>query len=250
MQTNKLRASAVAWILLVPLFMGLLFIGGTEAIDPPELDETSWMKGIIDSESEVSNVVNAAIDQDGYLHVIYYDTDGQDLLYATNADGLWKTEVVDSTGNVGKHNSIAVDSTGKVHISYFDNTNQDLKYATGGFGSWTVSTVDSTGVVGEYNSLVCVNDEVHIIYLDYSNNTLKHAVSTGTSWALEIAAEEVGLGSALVTYNGKLYAAYVSDDFKMYCAVKNGTTWSIEEVDVPLPTPRSWTSPSAMEPCS
>ena len=147
--------------------MGLLFVGGTEAIDPPELDETSWMKGIIDSESEVSNVVSVAIDLDGYLHVVYYDTNGQDLLYATNADGLWKTEVVDSTGNVGKHNSIAVDSADKVHISYFDNTNQDLKYATGSFGSWAVSTVDSIGVVGEYNSLVCVGNDVHIIYLDY-----------------------------------------------------------------------------------
>ncbi|MHC1709459.1 MAG: fibronectin type III domain-containing protein [Methanomassiliicoccales archaeon] len=217
----------------MPLFMGLLFIGGTEAIDPPELDETSWMKGIIDSESEVSNVVSAAIDLDGYLHVVYYDTNGQDLLYATNVDGLWKTEVVDDgSDNVGKHNSIAVDATGKVHISYFDNTNQDLKYASGNLGSWTVSSVDSIGVVGEYNSLVCVGNEVHIIYLDYSNNTLKHATSTGTSWALEIAAEDVGLGSSLATYNGKLYAAYVSEDFKMYCAVKNGTAWSLEEVDV------------------
>lgn len=232
MQTKKLRASAVAWILLMPLFMGLMFVGGTEAIDPPELDETSWMKGIIDSESEVSNVISVAIDLDGYLHVVYYDTDGQDLLYATNADGLWKTEVVDSTGNAGKHNSVAVDSTGKVHISYFDNTNQDLKYASGSFGSWAVSTVDSTGVVGEYNSLVCVNDEVHIIYLDYSNNTLKHAMGIGTSWTLEIAAEDVGLGSALATFNGKLYAAFISDDNKMYCAVKSNATWSLEEVDV------------------
>lgn len=231
MQTKKLRASAIAWIMLVPLFMGLLFIGGTEAVDPPELDETSWMKGIIDSESEVSNVVSAAIDLDGYLHVVYYDYDEQYLLYATNADGLWKTEIVDSTGNVGKYNSIAVDSTGKVHISYFDNTNQDLKYANGRSGSWTVSVVDTTGVVGEYNSLVCVNDEVHIVYLDYSNNTLKHAVSTGTTWELEVAAEDVGLGSALTTVDGKLYAAFISDN-KMYCAVKNNDTWSMEEVDV------------------
>jgi hypothetical protein len=232
MQTNKLRASAVAWILLVPLFMGLLFIGGTEAIDPPELDETSWMKGIVDSESEVSNVINAAIDSNGYLHVSYYDTNGQDLIYATNAGGLWKTEIVDSVGNVGKHNSIDVDAAGTIHISYYDSTNQDLKYAKGTFGSWTTSTIDSIGVVGEYNSLVCIGDAVHITYLDYSNNTLKHAERSGSAWSLEVAAEDVGLGSALTANDGVLYSSFISDDGKLYCAVKNGTAWMIEEVDV------------------
>lgn len=232
MQTNKLRASAIAWILLVPLFMGLLFVGGTQAIDPPELDETSWMKGIIDSGSEVSNVVNAAIDSNGYLHVSYYDTNGQDLMYATNADGQWKTEIVDSVGNVGKYNSIDVDVSGNVHISYYDNTNQDLKYATGTFGSWTTSTVDSIGVVGEYNSLVCMGSGVHITYLDYSNKTLKHAERSASVWSLEVAAEDVGLGSALTANDGNLYSSFISDDGKLYCAVKNGTSWAIEEVDV------------------
>ncbi len=232
MQTNKLRASAVAWILLVPLFMGLLFVGSSQAADPPTLDETSWMKGIIDSNSEVSNVISAAIDQNGYLHVSYYNTNGQDLLYATNADGTWRTEIVDSVGNVGKHNSIDVDARGIVYISYFDDTNQDLKFAAGSIGSWTVSTIDSTGVVGEYNSLVCVNDSVHIIYFDYTNKTLKHAELQDGTWTYEVAAEEVGPGSALVALDGKLYAAFLSDDNKLYCAVKDGPLWTIEEVDV------------------
>ncbi len=232
MQTNKLRASAIAWILLVPLFMGLLFVGGTEAADPPELDETSWMKGIIDSDSEVSTVVSAAIDLDGNLHVSYYNLNGQDLMYTTNSGGVWKTEVVDSVGNVGKHNSIGVDSAGKVHISYYDGTNQDLKYATGNFGSWTTASIDSIGAVGEYNSLVCEGGDVHITYLDDSNNTLKHARLISGSWAFEVAVEDVQLGSALTSYNGRLYAAFVSDDAKLYCAVGNGTSWVIEEVDV------------------
>lgn len=232
MQTNKLRASAVAWILLVPLFMGLMFVGNSQAIDPPELDETSWMKGIIDSESEVSNVVSAAIDINGYLHVCYYDTNGQDLLYATNTDGVWNTEIVDSVGNVGKYNSIDVDNTGKVHISYYDSTNQDLKYATGTLGSWATSTVDSIGVVGEYNSLVCIEDDVHITYLDDSNSTLKHAAKSDGAWSLEVAATNVDEGSALTANDGILYSSFISNSYKLYCAVKNGTAWMIEEVDV------------------
>jgi len=232
MQTNKLRASAIAWILLMPLFMGLLFIGGTQAADPPELDETSWMKGIIDSESEVSNVVSATIDINGYLHVCYYNTNGQDLIYATNTNGDWETEIVDSVGNVGKYNSIGVDTNGKVHISYFDDTSQDLKYATGNFGSWEISTIDSVGVVGEFNSLVCVDDVVHIIYFDYTNKTLKQAQAQDGLWSIEVAAENVGSGSGLATFDGILFAAFISDDDdKLYCAVKNGSIWVIEEVD-------------------
>lgn len=232
MQKNKLKVSAIVWILLVPLFMGLIFVGGTEAIDPPALDETSWMKGIIDSDSEVSNVVSAAIDGDGYLHVSYYNANGDNLIYSTNAGGAWKTETVDSVGNVGKHNSIAVDSAGKVHISYYDQTNQDLKYASGSFGSWTITTVDSIGAVGEYNSLVCVGNDLHISYLDDSNNTLKHAELSDGSWTFDVAVEDAQNGGALTTYDGKLFLAYVSDDAKVYCAVKDGTSWAIEEVDV------------------
>lgn len=212
--------------------MGLLFIGGTEAVDPPELDETSWMKGIIDSESRVSNDVSAAIDANGYLHVSYYDTDGQNLIYATNAGGLWITEIVDSGGNVGKQNSIAVDNNGKVHISYYDNTNQDLKYASGDFGSWVITTVDSVGAVGEYNSLVILDNDIHISYLDDLNNTLKHAALSDGSWTFEVAVEDVQLGSALTAHDGRLFAAFVSDDAKMYCAVRDAASWDIEEVDV------------------
>ncbi|MHC1680661.1 MAG: fibronectin type III domain-containing protein [Methanomassiliicoccales archaeon] len=44
--------------------------------------------------------------------------------------------------------------------------------------------------------------------------------------------ENVQLGSALTAYGGDLFAAFVSDDAKMYCAVYDGTSWAIEEVDV------------------
>lgn len=231
MQTKKLRASAVAWLLLMPLFMGLLFIGGTGSAVTLSLDETSWTKGTIDSESDVSNVISEAIDLDGYLHVSYYDTFGQNLMYATNSDGAWMTEVVDSSANVGKYNSIAVDSSGKVHISYYDATNNDLKYATGNLDSWSISVVDSTGVVGEYNSIAIGSGSVYITYLDYSNDALKYAVKSGNSWSTALAIEDVGFGNSLMFTDGKLQVAYISQDNELCYASLNGSEWTSEVVD-------------------
>ncbi len=230
MQSKKIKASVVAWLLLMPLFIGLLFIGGTSAATPI-LDETSWTKGTLDSVSDVSYVVSEAIDLQGYLHVSYFESIGSDLMYATNSGGEWRTEVVDSIGNVGRYNSIAVDSMGKVHISYYDATTNDLKYAKGNFGEWSIAVVDSVGVVGEYNSISCDSSMVYITYLDYSNSNLKFAVNSGSGWSTSVAVEDVGLGNSQISSNGKLHVAFLTADNRLSYASMNNSEWSVVQID-------------------
>lgn len=233
MQRNKLRASAIAWLMIMPLFMSLLFVGGISANDSPSLDETSWAKGVIDQSSDVKNVLSQAIDVNGNQYVSYYDNIGQNLMFATNVDGIWEVEVVDSIGIVGQYSSIAVDDAGKVHISYYDYTNDCLKYAVKTSGIWAISNVGDDDSVGKYNSLVLDGDgNAHIIYLDAQDEVLKYANNVGGTWQMSTVYEYSVFATALtISEGGDVQAAYVGQNGKVnYAHIFQGN-WTSEIVD-------------------
>jgi len=67
----------------------------------------------------------------GALHVAYYDTSTQKLMYAVKPNGgSWSTPVsITNATGVGTYVSMAVDSTNGVGVVYADETNADLLYA-------------------------------------------------------------------------------------------------------------------------
>ncbi len=232
MHTNKIGVSVVTGLLLMPLFIGLMFAGGSVALDPPALNETDWKKGTIDAATELSGVVSVAIDDDGYLHVSYYDSSNKNLMYASNEGGAWNKYVVDDSVNVGKYNSIAVDSTGTVHISYNDEVDYNLKYAKGSASTWSISTLASEGSVGEFNSIVVDgNDDVHITYMDDSGNRLMYATDESGSWVMSAIAEDISGGNSLgINDKGMLFSAYVKEDNSLNVAVCENGDWEEEYV--------------------
>ena len=73
--------------------------------------------------------VSVAADSVGAIHIAFYETIGDDLMYATNAHGSWTIEYVDITGNVGDYCSIVIEPGNIPYIAYYDQTNTDLRYA-------------------------------------------------------------------------------------------------------------------------
>jgi len=214
----------------MPLLITVFSFGGVSGA-AATFDETSWMKGTIDSESEVSNVLDEAIDTDGFLHVSYYDSIGRNIMYATNSGGIWVYEVVDEGGDVGRYNSIAVGGDGKVHISYYDATLNDLKYARGNTGQWSIETVDSAGVVGEFNSIACDDGNVYITYRDHTNSNLKMAESSGSGWDTSTVVENVNPGNSMIASAGQVHVAYVTSTNQLSYATKGDANWTFEQVD-------------------
>jgi hypothetical protein len=233
MQTKKLRASAVAWLLLVPIFVSLFYIGGVAAAPSPALDETSWTKGIIYSDTDVSNNdVNVVMDSDGYFHISYLSENS--LMYATNIGGEWKTEAVDNIHNVEKYSAIAVDGDGVVHISYFiTNNSGQLCYAVGNYGDWELSVISDQYTIGKYNSIAVDDDNtVHMIFLNDLDDLVVYATNAGGVWNLTTVVNYAAYGTALtIDENGDPHAAFVGQTGEIMHAYLSSGSWVTEVID-------------------
>jgi len=75
---------------------------------------------------------NIAFDDQGRIHVGYFNWAWQTVNYAWKINGIWNLEIIDSEWEfitVGAHAALAVDSHGIPYVSYMDSWNIDLKYA-------------------------------------------------------------------------------------------------------------------------
>ena len=143
--------------------------------------DAGWSSEIVDSTSTTGRYTSTYAEENGEVHISYFDHGAEDLKYAHHDGNGWTISTVDSGGVVGLFTSLVVDSDGIVHISYTDYSNMDLKYARYD-GNWSINTVDSGGSVGQYTSIdVDANNNAVISYHDGSNLDLKLAVCNTSS---------------------------------------------------------------------
>jgi hypothetical protein len=132
-----------------------------------------------------AGAIDIAYDQQGILHLAYYDNAIDSIRYATrDTTGRWsRTQIIDSSGDdVGTQLSLAIDSTGKPGIAYFDNTQADLKYAHFDGGNWIIETRDNNKSVGQFPSLTYDrNGDPVIAYYRKSGADLKVQHLDGTN---------------------------------------------------------------------
>ncbi len=92
----------------------------------------AWQALTLDSNGDSGEFTSIAVDQNGRVHVSYWQYPADDLRYATCAasctNGGWQYAVLDAPGRVGRYNSLAVSPNGRLHITYLDEDNDALKY--------------------------------------------------------------------------------------------------------------------------
>ena len=149
-----------------------------------------WSIETVDSGFRIGRYTSIALDDSGYPHISYYDSDDDDLEYASWTGSDWETQTVDEAGNVGEFCSLAIDDSNRPHISYFDYDNDDLKYAcdkngNGAFNDAGEIVIVDDAHVGKHTSLALDgNGHPHISYAN-PNGTLKYAGWNGTAWNVE-----------------------------------------------------------------
>jgi subtilisin family serine protease len=165
---------------------GLLFsrlnIDGALSLTAQRVGETATL--------QTGSVFDTALDSNGVLYAVYYDTKNRDLDFATrDIDGLWSTpRKIDSAGDVGAQLSIAIDTSGKAGVAYFDSTNTAIKYADFTGSRWSDVTVDSDKNVGTSPSIAYdIDGNAYLGYYRRSSGDLRLATldrDAGT-WTLK-----------------------------------------------------------------
>lgn len=127
----------------------------------------------VDSRSpQVGIESSMKVDQNGYLHISYYDNLNANLMYVYQDHSGWRSPLIlDWEGYVGARTSLALDKYGNPHISYWDWGNGYLKYVYRDiFGNWYREIVDNSGTAGEYSSIALdKNGLPHISYYDHQS---------------------------------------------------------------------------------
>jgi len=204
------------------------------------------------SEADTGVESDIAIDQQGCLHISYYDATNGNLKYArqlkgdlvfdsktANAKkyGEWVIFTVDSVGTVGRFSSIKVDSMSRPCISYYDVKNKALKFARFDGQKWLIQYVDA-GNVGIHNSLALDSGgRPYISYYDAKKGALKCARYDNFAWHVEEVdrekAGELGLYTSIAIGTDGLerISYYDNKNGKLKFARNTGNYWKIEDVD-------------------
>ena len=110
---------------------------------------------VLGSGHEAGSQNSITIDENGKIHVCYYDAKRLELSYA-NKDltaTQWEApQTVDNNWINGGLNDIATDANGKVHISYLGYYGYNIKYATNKTGSWTNEIIHTTQEEDRYRA--------------------------------------------------------------------------------------------------
>ena len=166
--------------------------GGSSGVEYATFDGNSWTVEEVGSgpiRYEFGTFV--AVDSQDRPHVVWFDSNDQDLKYAVKDGGSWQVSTVDSDGDVGRYPSLAVDSQDNPAISYFEPTSESagyVKVARWDGSQWNIQRVDQlesvfTGFFGarKTSSLVFDRDDNPIVA--YSDEAIiKVAIWDGSNW--------------------------------------------------------------------
>lgn len=202
--------------------------------------DNQWAIEVVDSTIGRGSATSIAIEDDGTVHISYYDQENKDLWYAVSNGSGWATEMVKDSYDSGFYNSIAVDDNGYVFIAYHLTTDMDTEYAyvvENSTGSWINWIIDSTEGCGRDISIALDSTGkpgvAYNCYFGSSNYALHYTKYNGVNYAPEelYTGSGTGLGASLL-FNDSDYPmiAYYNDG-SCNLVTHDGMVWNNEKLE-------------------
>ena len=195
-------------------------------------DGSAW--SITKPLGEVSTQPSLTMDDEGHLHVAYWDWDADRLMYAHDTDGAFAVEIIDPVP--GMKSDIAVGADGSRHVCYYRQDTQDLWYASRRVtGGWSITQVDGGTQAGWACSIALDAGGVpHIVYSDNGAGTVELASLGATQWEIETI-DTTGIDtypSLRFGPTGRAFVAYFTGAGKdLRLAHSTSAGWALEIVD-------------------
>ncbi len=176
----------------------------------------AWTDVTLDDTIGSARLYEAQIDVDSYgkMHVLYYDNNLDQLVYAHNDAG----DTQNIANNSGNSSAVSSGDGGAVYASTYNDFNADLTFYEFDGETWNGAVVDSSGDVGAYNSLtVSAAGTKYITYYDNTNGDLKLAQqsSGGSSWSTSTidnsTSADIGQYNSVAVSGTALYVSYYDD---------------------------------------
>ncbi len=155
----------------------------------------TWTKS--DVSGHMSRINNGdrtdiAVDATGRVHISYYDSQVQNLMYAVGSGSSWQIEPVDVPGFDYYCTSLCLDAAANPHIVYCEYRSGaqigSLRYASRIAGIWEVETIfEENGV--KYDSSFMAMDDFdmpYICFTDYPGRRLRFGIRAPDGWQCTI----------------------------------------------------------------
>ena len=156
----------------------------TDTLSFAYFDGQDWQTEIVDDDNQSGKVVGIhcalVFDHQDSPHIVYYQTNDQELRHAYYDNNAWTITVIDDEASldffvasqVQDHHrlSIALDSQGLIATAYYDAVNDDLIYAEWDGLQWATEVVAVQGDVGRY---------AHVAFDQANNPGIVYMETTG-----------------------------------------------------------------------
>ena len=138
-----------------------------------------------------------ALDSQDRPHIVWFDSQGQDLKYAFRDSGGWTISTVDSAGDVGRYPSLALDQNDNPVVSYYQTLSESsgaIRLARWDGSQWSAQQVDQLDDVfpgffgARKNSSVVVDPDGNPIVAYSDESVVKLAAWNGDAWDIQTVA--------------------------------------------------------------
>lgn len=198
----------------------------------------SWSEQLAAAGAQCTSAV-LALDGSGIAHILYLDTQSDELMYLSGGAGSWNSAPV--TGAEGaEFYRLALDTAGHAHVAYLAFTGvaphcYEIMYANDASGTWQTEPV--AAALGYPAVAVDGNGQAYIAYVDsvgtgggYPLHYLTRASGAWTDAVAAVSADPKSLVALAVDPAGHASLVYKSGATLYYAGDGSGA-WQLSQVD-------------------